>query len=304
MRRLMSVPGVNLHTAATFMAWVGDIGRFSSARKLVSYLGLDPKVRQSGTEPVRYGHISKEGASEARHMLCEAAWVVVRYPSPLRAFGQRIAARRGAGIATVAVARKLVVLFWHLLTKEEDYAFERASLTQRKLRRLELPVGAERRRSGGRPSAALPHSRRGSRRSWSSPARRKPPTSDSSRTGNRLRTRARAGHRDAHPQAVRAPSSAAGRRSQTLRFSSSSPTPSETLASSSPRVQENLTFIRRAMQQRRAGSLCAQAARHQSAHRAPKERSNGRFGAGGETRFKRSPGTPRILTANDNRAAN
>jgi transposase len=150
MRRLMTVPGVNLHTAATFMACVGDIGRFRDPRKLVSYLGLDPKVRQSGEEPARYGHISKEGASEARHMLCEAAWIVVRYPSPLRAFGERIKARRGAGIATVAVARKLVVLFWHLLTKQQDYAFGRPTLTRKKLRRLELLAGAERRRSGGR----------------------------------------------------------------------------------------------------------------------------------------------------------
>jgi transposase len=46
---------------------------------------------------------------------------VLRYPSPLRAFGERIKARRGAGIATVAVARKLVVLFWHPLTKQQDY---------------------------------------------------------------------------------------------------------------------------------------------------------------------------------------
>jgi transposase len=144
MRRLMSVPGVNLQTAATFMACVGDIGRFREPRKLVSYLGLDPRVRQSGQEPARHGHISKEGASEARHMLCEAAWVVVRYPSPLRAFGERIKARRGAGIATVAVARKLVVLFWHLLTKEQDYAFGRPSLTRKKLRQLELAAGAAR----------------------------------------------------------------------------------------------------------------------------------------------------------------
>jgi transposase len=79
MRRLMTVPGVSLHTAATFMARVGDIGRFKNPRKLVSYLGLDPKARQSGEEPRRYGHISKEGASEARHMLCEAAWIVVRF---------------------------------------------------------------------------------------------------------------------------------------------------------------------------------------------------------------------------------
>lgn len=152
-RRLMTVPGVNLQTAVTFMACVGDIGRFADPRKLVSYLGLDPRVRQSGEEPTRYGHISKEGASEARHMLCEAAWIVVRYPSPLRAFGERIRARRGAGIATVAVARKLVMLFWHLLTKEEDYAFGRPSLTRQKLRRLELLAGGERRRSGGRPKA-------------------------------------------------------------------------------------------------------------------------------------------------------
>ena len=146
MRRLMTVPGVNLHTAATFMACVGDIRRFRDPRKLASYLGLDPKVRQSGEEPVRYGHISKEGASEARHMLCEAAWIVVRYPSPLRAFAERIRARRGSRIATVAVARKLVVLFWHLLTNEQDYAFGRPTLTRKKLRRLELLAGAPRQR--------------------------------------------------------------------------------------------------------------------------------------------------------------
>jgi transposase len=126
------------------MACVGDIGRFPSPRELVSYLGLDPRVRQSGEERVRYGHISKEGASEARHMLCEAAWIVVRYPSPLRAFAERIRARRGAGIATVAVARKLVVLFWHLLTSGQDYAFGRPTLTRKKLRRLELAAGAPR----------------------------------------------------------------------------------------------------------------------------------------------------------------
>jgi Transposase IS116/IS110/IS902 family len=63
MRRPMSVPGVNLHTAATFMACVGNIHRFESPRELVSYLGLDPKVRQSGEERARHSHISKEGAS-------------------------------------------------------------------------------------------------------------------------------------------------------------------------------------------------------------------------------------------------
>jgi transposase len=137
-RRLMSVPGVSLVSAATFVAVVGDIHRFSSPKKLVSYVGLDPRVRQSGEAPARHGRISKQGSPEARHMLCEAAWVAIRTPGPLRAFYERLRARRGAQVALVASARKLAVLFWHLLTREEDYAFGRPSLTRRKLRGLEL----------------------------------------------------------------------------------------------------------------------------------------------------------------------
>jgi transposase len=137
-RRLMTVPGVSLVSAATFVAVVGDINRFSSPKRLVSYLGLDPRVRQSGEAPARHGRISKQGSPGARHMLCEAAWVAIRTPGPLRAFYERLRARRGAQIALVATARKLSVLFWHLLTREQDYAFGRPSLTRRKLRGLEL----------------------------------------------------------------------------------------------------------------------------------------------------------------------
>jgi transposase len=57
--------------------------------------------------------------------------VVASAPGPLHAFAERVRARRGANIATVAVARKLAVLFWHLLTNGEDYAFERPSLSAR-----------------------------------------------------------------------------------------------------------------------------------------------------------------------------
>jgi transposase len=140
--RLMSVPGVNVQTAAAFMASVGDIRRFSTPRKLVSYLGLDPRVRQSGSGPARHGHISKAGASEARHMLGEVAWKVTLTPGPLHAFFERVRARRGPQIAATATARKLVVLFWHLLTNEQDYAFARPAMTRNKIRKLELLAGA------------------------------------------------------------------------------------------------------------------------------------------------------------------
>jgi transposase len=108
-KRLMTVPGVNVIVAATFMAAVGDIARFPDRRKLTGYLGLDPRVRQSGAAPAAHGHISKQGSSSARHALVEATWSLVRQPGPLAAFYSRVKARRGASIAIVAVARKLAL---------------------------------------------------------------------------------------------------------------------------------------------------------------------------------------------------
>jgi transposase len=144
MRRLLTLPGVNFVTAAALLAAIGEIGRFPTARQLVSYLGLDPRVNQSGSEPARHGRISKQGPGETRHVLVEAAWHAARTSGPLRAFHQRVATRRGRNIATVAVARKLAVICWHMLSRGEDYAFARPSLTREKLRRLELMTGAER----------------------------------------------------------------------------------------------------------------------------------------------------------------
>ena len=141
-RRLMTVPGVNVICAATFLAAIGDIRRFRSSRQLVAYLGLDPRVRQSGSEPARSGRISKRGSASARRVLVEAAWSVVHQPGPLHAFYERIRARRGSKIAVVAGARKLAALFWCLLSRGEDYAHGQPSLTQKKLRLLEIRAGA------------------------------------------------------------------------------------------------------------------------------------------------------------------
>jgi transposase len=144
----MTVPGVNVIVAATFMAAVGDIRRFADRRKLTAYLCLDPRVRQSGAGPANHGHISKQGSSSARHALVEACWSTVRQPGPIAGFYQRVRARRGHSIAVVASARKLACLFWCLLTRGEDYAFAQPSLTKKKMRRLELQAGAARRQGG------------------------------------------------------------------------------------------------------------------------------------------------------------
>ena len=149
-RRLMTVPGVNLVCAASFIAAVGDPRRFITSRKLVAYLGLDPKVKQSGEAPARSGRISKRGSASARWALVEAAWSAVLQPGPLHAFYERTKARRGHGKAIVATARKLSVLFWCMLTRGEDYAHQQPSLTNKKLRRLQITAGAPKYTPGSR----------------------------------------------------------------------------------------------------------------------------------------------------------
>lgn len=140
-RRLMTIPGVDMVVAAGLAAAIGEVSRFSGPHRLVSYLGLNPSVRQSGEGPAYHGRITKQGRGHARGLLVEAAWAASRSSGPLRAFFRRIAARRGQHIAAVATARKIAVLAWHMLTKQEDYLWVRPALHARKLRRLELAAG-------------------------------------------------------------------------------------------------------------------------------------------------------------------
>ncbi len=138
---LMSVPGIDATVALSIVAAVGEFTRFRTPEKLVAYLGLNPRVRQSGRQPARHGRITKAGAAHARGMLVEAAWSASKAAGPLRAFYQRVQARRGMQIAAVATARKLAVLCWHLIVKGEDYAFAQPSLVAHKRRKLELRAG-------------------------------------------------------------------------------------------------------------------------------------------------------------------
>jgi transposase len=140
-KRLITITGVNVTVAAGLVAAIGDIRRFGSPQKLVSYFGLNPRVRQSGLGAAHHGRISKVGRSHARAMLVEAAWAAAKTPGPLHAFFVRIRAKRGHQIAAVALARKLTVLCWHLLTKETDYIWVRPALVANKVRKMELQAG-------------------------------------------------------------------------------------------------------------------------------------------------------------------
>lgn len=154
--RLMTVPGIDAMIALSLLAAIGDFGRFQTGEKMVAYLGLHPKVKQSGGAPASHGRITKQGRAQARGMMVEAAWSAAQVPGPLRAFYQRVARRRGMQIAVVALARKMTVLCWHLVVHEQDYAFAKPSLVAKKQRALELKAGLPPRR--GRKGAAAAYS--------------------------------------------------------------------------------------------------------------------------------------------------
>jgi len=94
-KRLMTIPGVDATVALSIVAAVGDFGRFPSPEKLVSYLGLNPRGRQSGGQPASHGRITKQGRAHARGMLVEAAWAAAKTPG--RCARSLSACGRGAG---------------------------------------------------------------------------------------------------------------------------------------------------------------------------------------------------------------
>jgi transposase len=126
--RLQTMPKVGRIAALTFLAAVDDVNRFGSSRKLVGYSGLAPTVRASG-ERTEYGAISREGRAELRAVWVQIAHLVAidkgKETTPLRRWFRRVAARRGKKTATVALARRLLVIAYQLLRRGTDFDVRR-----------------------------------------------------------------------------------------------------------------------------------------------------------------------------------
>lgn len=116
-RVIQQLNGVGPVHAAVFVAEVGDIGRFPNPRRLCSWAGLTPRLRESDTKTYR-GGITKQGSALVRWSAVEA---VSRYHGgvPIRDSFHRIADRRGRNIARVAAARKLLTLVFYGLRDHE-----------------------------------------------------------------------------------------------------------------------------------------------------------------------------------------
>jgi transposase len=120
---LESIPGIGRHGSRTILAEVGDVGRFSRAEQLTSYLGLTPSEYSSG-ESIRRGNITRRGNGAVRALLVEAAWTAIRRDPVRRRFYNRLASRIGGKRAIVAVARKLAIIIHRMLTMGEFYRWE------------------------------------------------------------------------------------------------------------------------------------------------------------------------------------
>jgi transposase len=118
-RALVKLPGVGKVIAAIFVAEIGDVSRFNTAKQLCSWAGLTPKHRESD-EVVHRGAITKQGSPLVRWAAIEAVGNYrAKGNEKLRADYKRIAERRGKYKASVAVARKLLTLVFYALRDGE-----------------------------------------------------------------------------------------------------------------------------------------------------------------------------------------
>jgi transposase len=119
---LVQVTGIGLLTAVTILAAIGDISRFPSAKQMVGYAGLGARVHASG-EMFSTGHITKTGRKDLRWAMVEAARHAVLDHPHFKAEYERLSKSIGKKKATVAIARKILVMVWHILAKGEADKF-------------------------------------------------------------------------------------------------------------------------------------------------------------------------------------
>lgn len=136
-KRLLQVHGMNLLSAISLLAEIGDIKLFETSKQLTAYAGLATSTRQSN-ETTRHGGITKRGRKRLRTVAISAVLSMVnRTRTPLMEFYQQKKKEKGSGKAICATARKLLTIIFVMLKKELDYWYLEDRLYNRKLRALE-----------------------------------------------------------------------------------------------------------------------------------------------------------------------
>ena len=133
---LITIKGIAPLVALAFLADVGDIRRFKTLRKMNSYLGIVPRIKDSGGK-TRVGHITKESRKLTRTLLTQSIYHVINASPYFRSFYEKIAEKRGAGRARIALIRKLCGVMRRMLLTGECYRWMEDRLYEKKLRLYE-----------------------------------------------------------------------------------------------------------------------------------------------------------------------
>jgi len=119
-RRIDTVPGFATTLSVVVAVEIGDINRFESASRLHSYAGVIPTTHASGGR-IYHGHITKSGNAWLRWAALEAVIPATRASLQIRGLFTRLARRKGANVAKVAVARRLLTIIYRLLKEKRSY---------------------------------------------------------------------------------------------------------------------------------------------------------------------------------------
>jgi transposase len=117
---LRSVPGIGKLTASIILLEIGNIERFSSKEKFVSYLGLTPTEFSSG-DKVRIGSLSGMGHNYLRSLLIECSWQAVKFDPVLMKKYYSLSEKKGKLKAIVAIAKKLATRIHYVLKTSQPY---------------------------------------------------------------------------------------------------------------------------------------------------------------------------------------
>ncbi len=118
---LKSIKGIGDTSASIMLSVIGGIDNFESEGKLFAYFGIVPRVHNSN-EKERSGRITKRGSKLGRTTLVQCALVAMKYSDYLRNHYEKIKARRGAGKAIIALAKKFLGIIYHTL--KNNWVFE------------------------------------------------------------------------------------------------------------------------------------------------------------------------------------
>lgn len=132
---LLGFTGIDYYGALLLLYEIGDITRFSNPKKLVSWVGLAPSLYQSGNT-MWTGRITRQGNKRIRWFLTEAAQKAARFDPKMKTFYERISRKKGHQKALIAVARKMLVSIYYVLTRNELYDGHREDVRTRKIKNM------------------------------------------------------------------------------------------------------------------------------------------------------------------------